>query len=143
MGGRWWRVAGDEGGCWAGWGRGASRGQGWRVMAMTSVPAMQAVHALLAVQAKLAGMAVSVTHWWAGTGLGRMPEVAGGSAARTYFRRSQVLGCAQSGLLGSLGHQARIGCSPVQFRKGSELLTPGPRRLNGGVRGAFAAEEPP
>ena len=39
-------VASDEGGCWAGWGR------GWRVLAVTAVQAMQSVHALLAVQAK-------------------------------------------------------------------------------------------
>ena len=45
-------VASDEGGCWAGWGRGTSRGRGWRVLAVTAVQAMQSVHALLAVQAK-------------------------------------------------------------------------------------------
>ena len=44
----WWGVAGDEGVCWAGWGRGADRGRGWRVMAMMSMPAMRSMHALLA-----------------------------------------------------------------------------------------------
>ena len=28
MVGGWWGVAGDQGGCWAGWGRGGGRGLG-------------------------------------------------------------------------------------------------------------------
>ena len=52
-------MAGDGDGCWAGWGRGANRGRGWRGLAMTAVQAMQSVHALLAVQVKLAEMAMS------------------------------------------------------------------------------------
>ena len=57
--GGWWGVARDEGGCWAGWGRGASRGRGWRMLAMTSMLATQSVHALSAIRAKVAGMAVA------------------------------------------------------------------------------------
>ena len=34
----WWGVAGDQGGCWAGWGRGADRSRGWRGLAMMSMP---------------------------------------------------------------------------------------------------------
>ena len=45
-------VASDEGGCWAGWGRGTSQGRGWRVLAVMAVQAMQSAHALLAVRAK-------------------------------------------------------------------------------------------
>ena len=81
LGWSWWVV---QGGWWStrcgdGWGRGADRGRGWRGLAMTAVQAMQSVRALLEVQATLAGMAVSARHWWAGTGLGRMPDGAGGS----------------------------------------------------------------
>ena len=100
--GGWWGVAGDEGGCWAWWGRGADWGRGWRGLAMAAVQAMQSVHALLSVRVKLAGMAVAATHWWAGTGLGRMPDGAGGSTVGAYYRRSQVPGCARSGATGRL-----------------------------------------
>ena len=65
--GGWWGVARDESGCCAGWGRGANRGRGWRVLAMTSISATQSVHALLALQAKLAGMTVSGRHRRTGT----------------------------------------------------------------------------
>ena len=41
----------DGGGCWAGWGRRANRGRGWRVLAMTSMLAMQSVLAVLTGQA--------------------------------------------------------------------------------------------
>ena len=90
----WWGVAGDQGGCWAGWGRGADRSRGWRGLAMMSMPVKQSVHALLA---RLAGMAGLATHWWAGTGLGRMPDGAGGSTARAHYRHFEEPGCAQPG----------------------------------------------
>ena len=78
-----WGRRDDEG-----WDRGASRGRGWRVLAMTSLLATQSVLALLAVAARCR---------WAGTGLGRMPEGAGGSTAPAHYRRSQVPGCPQLG----------------------------------------------
>ena len=40
---------------------------------------------------------MAATHWWAGTGLGRMPDGAGGSTVGAYYRRSQLPGCARSG----------------------------------------------
>ena len=58
---------------------GASQDRGWQVLAMTSMTALQAVNALLAVQAKLAGIAVAATSRWIGTGLGQLPNSAGGS----------------------------------------------------------------
>ena len=53
--GGWWRVAGDEGGCWAGWGRGGGPGPGMAGDG-NDVNASDAVNACVAgLQARLEG----------------------------------------------------------------------------------------